>query len=238
MVRTINEQEYAQKRNAILDAVSRLLYRKGYEQMTIQDIVDDLQLSKGAFYHYFDSKQALLEALVQRLLDQMEEGFLLPLMHNAELSALDKLQRFFDTLNQGKLAQKDVLLALLRVWYTDDNAIVRQKLQIAGTKRALPLLTQILRQGREEGILAVNSPEQVAEVVLVLLRGLQTALDQLLLQAVTERDILPGVQRIIAVYTDALERILGVPSGSLLLASPQTLSEWFVSPPLHEQDHA
>src|SRR5215813_13813847 len=121
MVRTINEQEYAQKRNAILDAVSGLLYRKGYEQMTIQDIVDDLQLSKGAFYHYFDSKQALLEALVQRLLDQMVEGFLLPLMHNAELSALDKLQRFFDTLNQGKIAQKDFLLALLRVWYTDDN---------------------------------------------------------------------------------------------------------------------
>src|SRR5215831_16667548 len=138
-------KEPAVRRNEILDVAQRLVYTKGYEQMTIQDIVDDLQLSKGAFYHYFDSKQALLEALVQRLLDQMVEGFLLPLMHNA------------------------------------------------GTKRALPLLTHILCQGREEGILAVSSPEQVAEVVLVLLHGLQTALDQLLLSAVTERDILPGV---------------------------------------------
>jgi hypothetical protein len=34
-----------------------LVYTKGYEQMTIQDILDDLQISKGAFYHYFGSKK-------------------------------------------------------------------------------------------------------------------------------------------------------------------------------------
>ncbi len=49
-------KEYSVRRNEILDAARQLVYTKGYEQMTIQDILDYLQISKGAFYHYFDSK--------------------------------------------------------------------------------------------------------------------------------------------------------------------------------------
>jgi AcrR family transcriptional regulator len=56
MARTVNEQEYAEKRGQILDAAQRLVYTKGYERMTIGDILADLQISSGAFYHYFDSK--------------------------------------------------------------------------------------------------------------------------------------------------------------------------------------
>ena len=54
MARTVKEQEYAEKRNEILDAAQRLVYTKGYERMTIQGILADLQISSGAFYHYFD----------------------------------------------------------------------------------------------------------------------------------------------------------------------------------------
>ncbi|HYX49339.1 MAG TPA: helix-turn-helix domain-containing protein, partial [Ktedonobacteraceae bacterium] len=67
MARIVKEEEYAEKRKAILDVAQRLIYSKGYEQMTIQDMLDDLQISKGAFYHYFDSKQAVLEAVVERM---------------------------------------------------------------------------------------------------------------------------------------------------------------------------
>ena len=54
MARTIKPHEYAEKRNDILDAAQRLVYSKGYERMTIQDILDDVHISSGAFYHYFD----------------------------------------------------------------------------------------------------------------------------------------------------------------------------------------
>ncbi len=49
--------------------------------MTIQDILDDLQISKGAFYHYFDSKQALLEAMVERIGVEAVQ-LLLPIVHD------------------------------------------------------------------------------------------------------------------------------------------------------------
>ena len=56
MARILKEEEHTAKRNEILDAALQLVYSKGYEKMTIQDILDQLQISKGAFYHYFDSK--------------------------------------------------------------------------------------------------------------------------------------------------------------------------------------
>ncbi|MFZ1126945.1 TetR/AcrR family transcriptional regulator, partial [Methanoregula sp.] len=66
MARIVKIEEYNTKRNEILDAALALIYSKGYEQMAIQDILDELKISRGAFYHYFTSKQALLEALIDR----------------------------------------------------------------------------------------------------------------------------------------------------------------------------
>jgi AcrR family transcriptional regulator len=60
MPRTVNATLYTVRREAFLDVAQRLVQTKGYEAMSIQDVLDELDASKGAFYHYFDSKQALL----------------------------------------------------------------------------------------------------------------------------------------------------------------------------------
>src|SRR5215469_10592258 len=113
---------HAVRRNEILDVAGGLISTKGYEQMTIQDILDSLQISKGAFYHYFDSKRALLEAIIERMQHEVEQ-ILLPIVHDRELPALEKLHRFSVTISRWKTARKDFFLALLHVWYRDDNAI-------------------------------------------------------------------------------------------------------------------
>ena len=69
MARTVKAAEHAARRDAILDAAQRLILSNGYERLTVQDLLDDLQISKGAFYHYFDSKPAVIEALSARLVD-------------------------------------------------------------------------------------------------------------------------------------------------------------------------
>ena len=81
MVRVVKESSV--RRNEILDVAQQLVFTKGYEQMTIQDILDGLHISKGAFYHYFDSKGDLLEALVERMAsDGMR--LLLPIVEDLE----------------------------------------------------------------------------------------------------------------------------------------------------------
>jgi AcrR family transcriptional regulator len=226
MARTVNEHEYAAKRNEILDVVQRLVETKGYEQMTIQDLLDDLQISKGALYHYFDSKEALLEGLIERTLRGTEQQ-LLAIAHHPALSALAQLQAFFSALVAWKYAQQTLVLALLRIWYLDDNALMRQKLHETRVKRFTPLLEVILRQGREEGSMTPTSPDQTSRIILWLLEDLSDALARLLLshEPGQEQDLL--IERIVAASTEAVERILGVPRDSLqLVNTQQLLREW------------
>src|ERR1700690_3102945 len=105
MARVVKESEYAAKRNDILDAAQRLVFTKGYEQMSIQDILEALSISKGAFYHYFDSKPALLEAFIERGEDALEQLFR-AIVDDPALSAVEKLQRFFGTLDSLRTEQK------------------------------------------------------------------------------------------------------------------------------------
>src|SRR5258706_3444674 len=126
MARVVKEKEYAAKRNEILDVAQRLVFTKGYERMTIQDILDALAISKGAFYHYFDSKPALLEAFIERGQDELEQR-LRAIVDDPHPSALEKLQRFFAILDRARISQQAFLADLAHVWFADDNAIVREK---------------------------------------------------------------------------------------------------------------
>ena len=234
MVRTVNEAAYTARRNAILDAAQRAVATKGYEQMAIADILGELQISSGAFYHYFDSKPALLLALVERMGDQVEQ-LVLPIVDDRELGALDKLQRFFATLDHGKREHKRFVLAYLRVWYGDENAIVRHKLYLARIKRFTPWLEEIIRQGVEEGVLTTPYPDQAGRVVLSLLEDLGYATVELLLSEEREPSDLPRLERIVEACADALERVLGAPAGCLQHASLEELSQWLV-PPSREKE--
>ena len=229
MARIVKEEAYAARRNEILEAAQRFVYSKGYEQLTIQDILDELQISKGAFYHYFDSKHAMLEAMIERMQDEVEQ-LLVPIVQDTRLPALEKLARFFVTAARWKTAQKRFFLGLLRVWYADNNAIVRQKVYAMSIKRVTPLLTPIIRQGRQDGVLTTEYPDQVGDVVVGLLNGLSDTLAGLLLAYEPMGGDLRRIESVIAVYTDALERVLGAPKGSLEFVDVETLTAWFPPP--------
>src|SRR2546421_7807653 len=168
MARTVKPEEFAAKRREILNAAQRLVFSKGYEQMSIQDVLDEVQISSGAFHHYFDSRGALLEAFVERIKQEAEKP-LLPIIHNPSLSAIEKLQGFFDTLDRLRIAHKTDVVKLGRVWYTDDNAIVRQKVDEAVREQRAPLLNEIVRQGIREGAFTIAYPDQAGDIILSLL---------------------------------------------------------------------
>lgn len=214
------------RRNEILDVAERLVATKGYEQMTIQDIVDELQIAKGTVYHYFDSKPALLFALIQRMGDQAEQQFILPIVHDSTLSALDKLQRFFTTLDREKRMHRDFVLEFLRIWYADENAIVRYKLYQARIKRFTPLLSEIIDQGCREGVFQTPYPDQAARIVLSLIEDMGYAIAEILLAQERSPDDLPGMQRVALACADALERVLGAPTGCLQRNWHEVLEQW------------
>src|SRR2546430_5955941 len=97
MARTVNATLHMVRREAFLDVAQRLVQAKGFESMSIQDVLDELNASKGAFYHYFDSKQALLEAVVARFAD-VAIADLPPVLHDPQLPPPRQLERFFSRL--------------------------------------------------------------------------------------------------------------------------------------------
>ncbi len=220
-------KEHAVRRDEILDAGQRLIYTKGYERMTIQDMLDELHISKGAFYHYFDSKEALLEAITNRLLDEAERR-LKPVLENPDLNAVEKFQQYFNVVTRLKTEQKPFLVALLRVWYADDNAIVREKVRLTGSTRVVALLQSVIEQGITEGTMRSVFPDQLGGIVFALMQGVNEKLAQMMLVPDLTLEQLPAIERVIAAYTDALELVLGSPSGSLSLAKSDDLREWIV----------
>jgi AcrR family transcriptional regulator len=226
MVRIVKEENYAARRNEILDVAYQLVYSKGYEQMTIQDILEKLQISKGAFYHYFDSKQALLEAMCDRLLDESEK-VVLPVIEDERLSGIEKLNAYFSTAGRWKTTYKTYLMKLLQTWYTDDNAIVRQKVSAKAFERITPLLSTIIQQGIQEGSMNTPYPERVGEIILSLFLSMGDTFSNLLLSHQGNGNELEQVQVTVAAYVYALERVLGTASGALRLIDDDVMAEWF-----------
>jgi AcrR family transcriptional regulator len=230
MARFVKEEEYAARRNEILDATQKLIYTKGYEQMSVQDLLDALQISKGAFYHYFSSKAEALDSLVERMVVEEVVPMLVRIVENPRLAAIEKLHAYFDTALRWKSGRKAFMMQILRIWLSDENAIVRQKLMNMTIAHVIPLLVEIIRQGKREGVFTTAYPEQVCQVIIYTLLGLSNSIIELLISDQPEGDA-SQVRQIVTEYSNALndttERLLGAPRGSMHLIDLETLEGWF-----------
>lgn len=229
MARAIKEDEYAAKHNQILDITQRLIYTKGYELMTIQDVLDGLQMSKGAFYHYFRSKPALLKALVERTVDQIEQ-VLRPIVADPVLPALEKLRQFLARGGSWKAEHKSLIFPLMRVWYNDENAIVRQKVLNTALVRLGPLLAAIFHQGLREGVLNTPYPDEMGDLFFTAFQNIGEPFVKLVLEPAAAPDRLQRLRRLFGLYSDVLERMLGAPPGSLPIMDDAALREWLEAP--------
>jgi AcrR family transcriptional regulator len=226
MARTVNATLYMVRRDAFLDVAQRLIQAKGYEAMSVQDLLDELDASKGAFYHYFDSKQALLEAVVERFAEGAMAS-LAPVLNDPELPALRRLEKVFAGIATLKAEQKELMLAIIEVWNSDGNAIVREKVRRLSERIMVPLFSAVVREGVDEGTLEVDSPDDTARVLVSLMQGFQQQATDLFIARQAGTVSFEVVQRSVAANTEAFERILGVPKGSVKLTDEPTLRFWF-----------
>lgn len=226
MARTVNTTLRTVRRDAFLDVAQRFVQTKGFDAMSIQDLLDQLDASKGAFYHYFDSKQALLEAVVERFADAALVT-IAPVLSDANLPAIRKLERIFSGIASFKAQQKEFVLGIIEVWNSDDNAIVREKLRRLTVNRLVPLLSLVIEQGIKEGAFAAESPDETATVLTSLMLGFQQQANDLFIARQAGTIGFDVVQRSVAANTEAYERILGIPKGSLTIIDEPTLRFWF-----------
>ncbi len=226
MARTVDTEAHAVRREAFVDAALRLLQAKGYDQMSIQDVLDEAGASRGAFYHYFDSKTALLDATVSRIVDATLTS-VEPVVDDPALPAVAKLEGLFGGIARWKMQRSELMLAIVRVWLSDDNALTRAKMWRHVMERFAPLLARVVRQGNDEGVFSVASPDDTARVMVAIMHGLNDTAVQAFAEHGEGPATLPAVEAMLAAYEDALERMLGVPAGTFTLVDESMLEEWF-----------
>jgi AcrR family transcriptional regulator len=226
VARTLNPAVHLVRREAFVDAALRLTQTKGYEQTSIQDVLDAVDASRGAFYHYFDSKQALLEAMVDRIADAALVT-VAPVVDDPDLAAIPKLERFFSGIAQFKTDRKALMVEFIKVWRSDDNAIMREKVRRTLVDRVAAILARIIEQGMGEGVFAIDSPGETAAILMLLTTGFQDTATDLFLARQANRITFEEAERAMTSFTHAFERVLGARRGSIHIVDQKTLHEWF-----------
>lgn len=181
----------------ILEAAQRLFLEKGYENTTIQDIVDELGgLTKGAVYHHFKSKEEIMDAVGDRMF--LENNPFEAVRGRTDLSGLEKLREAI-RLNQADPARTSMTAQAI--------PLVRNPRVLVGmieSNRQLltPYFQSLLEEGNRDGSLHTDYPRELAELLPLL-----TSLWMLPSVFPSDRE---GLRRKFSFLGDMLEK-MGVP---------------------------
>jgi AcrR family transcriptional regulator len=217
---------HSERQQEILNVAQQLFYTKGYETTSVQDIIDQVGIAKGTFYHYFPSKTHLLDVLVEQLvcntLQQLE-----PILNDPQLNALDKLHQFFFNVESWKLENKSFLLDILRAWHSDENIILRTRLERAQLQNFAATFALIIEQGCQEGVFSTSHPLELAHIILAIMQDFSHRFLDLILNPSNLKAQLPNIVQQANIYQQAIEQLLGASPGSIHIFNPERLKQWF-----------
>lgn len=139
-------------KSRIVKAAWSLFYRKGYDNTTVEDIINASKTSKGTFYHYFKGKESLLNSL-SYLFDQKYEELADTI--DPDMSARDKL--LFLNHELFHMIETSVDIHLLAYLYSS-QLITKDKKSLSDRKRFyFKWITEILEEGLKNGEFAGTS---------------------------------------------------------------------------------
>ncbi len=148
----------------ILDTASTLFLQKGYDKTTLQDIINATKLSKGAIYHHFASKEAILIAVVDRM-GEFNSTVLAQVRDRKGLTGAEKLREMFRT--SMTLSFQGKILHMLPFLIENPKFMALQMQSILG-EAAPDYILPILREGIADGSIQAEHPEELSEVLLIL----------------------------------------------------------------------
>lgn len=147
----------------ILDAAQQLFLQKGYDNTTIQDIVDELGgLTKGAIYHHFKSKADIIDALGDKLF--FEDNPFTVVAKRHELNGLQKLQEVvkYPFTNQARTKLNEQSVPILKNPRILAQMIETNRIVIA------PLLEELIEEGNRDGSVHTKYAKELSQALQLL----------------------------------------------------------------------
>ena len=150
----------------IVSEALKLFIEKGYENTSIQDIINHLGgLSKGAIYHHFKSKKEIFVAVCERI-GESNTAYFDDILANKATTGAEKLQEMISSVYNNP--NNEVIHVVVKTM-TEDPEFFMNNIKEIYELVAPQYIQPVLEEGMRDGSIVTNYPKELAEVVITLL---------------------------------------------------------------------
>lgn len=197
-------QDQQNKYNLILDSLQTLLENRKLQSISVSEIAQTAGIGKGSIYYYFPSKDAILEALVERNYEKP----LTTAKNLASQTGIPPFTRMAMIFQACRSTSSDYLKPQAESNIgAAEEALLHQKFMNHLIAEFKPILAEIIQQGIDAGDIRFDKPEALAEIVLIVLA---VKMDNTIIPSSREE-----IEETIAGLVSLLEKGTDNPSGSL-----------------------
>ena len=157
----------------LLEAAERVFASKGVERCTVSDITEEAGAAKGTFYLYFNTKDDIINGVVDRIAERMVDAAEAAV--TAEATAREQFTAMQDAI--ASLAADRANWELAQVYHRPENRAVHDRMAERMLLRLRPLMEQVIRQGVDEGSFRVQDVSHAAMFVLGGMHALELSTD-------------------------------------------------------------
>lgn len=195
-----------QTKEKIIKKTINLFLKKGYDKTTIQDIIDEVGVSKGAFYHYFKSKEDILETIsdeyVKKSIKIIDE-----VLNDENLSAIQKLNKAIKTTQLHKKSNKERVV-VRSSFEKENNLKLEKKIFNKIKKEIIPRYIKIIKQGVQENTFNVTQIEECAEFLFYTTISMKNSIEEILKSNNENNKKL--IENRLEFYEEVFTKILGI----------------------------
>ena len=164
-------EKSAQKKKYILDTARKVFVEKGFKNVTMKDIVEACEISRGGLYLYFESTDQILMEVLQVEADETDDVFTERIAK--EDTAADILTLFLKEQKKELLQNKDNLTEAVYEYFfahksTDKNNMLRKQFD-AGVR----VIEKLIEAGIASGEFYCENPKGAAANIMYVLEGLK-----------------------------------------------------------------
>ncbi len=196
------------RRRELIEAAEELFRTKGCEETSVSDIVKKIGVAQGTFYYYFESKDDILDAVLDHYLRDHLERTVRDIIADGSKDALQKLQLIIGATLSFQNGEKN----LIEFLHSDRNMVSHQKYMVKVQETFVPLITGLVEEGNREGLFVVPYPRETVEYLLAMFTHLH---DYTALMQRTD-----GYSNKVKAAEYIAVKVLGLKEGSIRLSSP------------------
>jgi len=150
-----------ERRLELMDAAEALFLTRGYDKTSVSDIVKAVGVAQGTFYYHFSSKLSVLEAIVERELEELEDD-LQGIVSSPETGPADQLRALLTAVFR-LMDEHDELIVEV---HNESNVALHHNLMSATAAVILPRLTRVIARGTDRGDFHVDAPAETADMIV------------------------------------------------------------------------